>query len=396
MQRGNVIVLMLLLFAYLPSTAQKAKQNQFKYKFGKGVSFVATDSSASLKMGFRFQTLVVAERSLEKNAPIDKEMMVRRARLKFDGFAFSPRLEYKVELGISNRDNGGIISQGSNGANLILDAVLKYQVSKNFELWFGQTKLPGNRERVISSQKLQFVDRSLVNSNYNLDRDIGVQLHHKANIGQVVIMDKYAVSMGQGRDITMSDSGGLSYTGRIEVLPMGEFTGDGDYFDADLAREKTPKLSLGVGYSYNNNAMRKNGELGSFLKETRDLKTFFADVMLKYRGWSVTSEYMNKQSDVSPILKDGSNYFTTGQGWNLQSGYLFRNNIEVAGRYTIIDPSTVLQTEGKNYIIKEYTLGVSKYLSGHNLKIQSDFGYLKRSNLADGSLRFRFQVEMAM
>ena len=56
-----------------------------------------------------------------------------------------------------------------------MDAVLKNHINENWSLWFGQTKLPGNRERVYSSQELQFVDRSLVNARFNLDRDVGVQ-----------------------------------------------------------------------------------------------------------------------------------------------------------------------------------------------------------------------------
>lgn len=384
----------LLLLLASVATGQTEKGNVFT-KFGKGVNFTAADSSMSLKLSARFQTLFVAERLLTDGAPIEKELMVRRARLKFDGFAFSPRLEYKIELGLSNRDNGKVINEGNNGANIVLDAVLKYSLSKHTELWFGQTKLPGNRERVISSQKLQFVDRSLVNSAYNLDRDIGFQLHHKTNIGNVVLKDQYAIALGQGRDITASDTGGFSYTGRFEILPMGEFTGGGDYFESDLAREEKPKLSLGAGYSFNNNAMRKNGELGSFLKETRNLKTFFADVVFKYQGWSVSSEYMNKRSDNSPILKDGTNFFNTGDGWNIQSGYLFKNNIELAGRYTVVNPSDILVTDSKGYQIKEYTLGMSKYLSGHNLKIQTDLGYIKDYKVTDGALRYRFQVEMA-
>ena len=384
----------ILLLQSVIADAQNGKGDVFA-KFGKGVNFTAPDSSMNLKISFRFQTLFVAEKLLSGGSPIEKEMMVRRARLKFDGFAFTPRLVYKIELGISNRDNGNVIPQGSNAANLILDAVLKYSLFKNTEIWFGQTKLPGNRERVVSSQKLQFVDRSLVNSEYNLDRDIGLQLHHQFNVGKAVINDIYAVSLGQGRNITAPDTGGLSYTGRLEILPFGEFKGEGDYFESDLAREPTPKLAFGVGYSYNNNAMRKNGELGSFLNETRNLKTFFSDITLKYKGWSVASEYMNKQSDGSPLLKDASNYFNTGDGWNVQSGYLFKNNIEIAGRYTLVNPSDIIIRAGKNYKVKEYTLGLSKYISGHSLKIQTDMGYIKDYKETSGALRYRFQVEMA-
>lgn len=375
---------------------KQGKENSNVYaKFGKGINFMAPDSSMSLKLGARFQTLFIAEKPLTKNADIKKELMTRRFRLKMDGFTFTPRLEYKIELALSNRDIGPAMSQGANAVNIVLDAVLKYQISKHSEVWFGQTKLPGNRERVISSQALQFVDRSLVNSLYTLDRDLGVQFHHKFSVGQVVFKDKIAISLGQGRNITVADTGGFSYTGRLEVLPFGEFTHKGDYFDADLEREQTPKLSLAAGYSYNDGAVRKGGELGSFLTTSRDLKTFFADAMLKYKGWSLTSEYMNKQANGSPVLKDSSNYFQTGKGWNIQSGYLFKNNFEVAARYTIVSPAANIRWAGMADKIREYTLGVSKYIVGHNLKIQSDISHTKDLLEADPALRYRLQVELA-
>src|SRR5687768_8650264 len=83
-------------------------------KFGKGVNFIAEDSSMSLKLGARFQTLFVAEKPLVDGAPVEKELMVRRFRLKMDGFAFTPRLEYKIELALSNRDDGPIMPQAAN------------------------------------------------------------------------------------------------------------------------------------------------------------------------------------------------------------------------------------------------------------------------------------------
>ncbi len=374
---------------------QKNSKEEVHTRFGKGVNFTASDSSMSMKFSARFQTLFVAQKPLSDNSSIEKEMMVRRFRLKFDGFAFTPKLEYKIELALSNRDIGPLISQTGNAANIVLDAVVKYHLSKHSELWFGQTKLPGNRERVISSQALQFVDRSLVNSLYNLDRDLGIQFHHKTNVGKVVIKDKYAISLGQGRNVVVADTGGFSYIGRLEILPFGEFTDKGDYFDADLAREQKPKLSLAAGYSYNDDATRKNGELGSFLNETRDLKTFFSDMMLKYKGWSLTSEYMNKQSDRSPLLTDASNFFQTGYGWNIQSGYLFKNNLELAGRYTIVNPSEIIKKVGKDDEIKEYTLGISKYFKGHNLKIQNDISYINDFEGTAGDLRYRLQLEVA-
>lgn len=376
------------------NASKTKREGNFKAEFGKGVSFTASDSSMSINFSTRYQTLFIAQKPLSANTAIEKEMMIRRFRVKFSGFVFTPKLEYKIELALSNQDVGPAMKQTGNAANIVLDAVLKYRLSKSSQLWFGQTKLPGNRERVISSQDLQFVDRSLVNSTYNLDRDLGIQFHHKLKIGKVVFKDIYAIALGQGRNVTVTDTGGLSYTGRFEILPFGEFTNKGDYFDADFERETKPKLSIGAGYSYNNNARRENGELGSFLKETRNLKTFFTDAMVKYKGWSITSEYMNKKSDKSPILKDTSGFFKTGYGWNIQSGYLFINNFELSGRFTLVDPTATIKAVGQDEKIKEYTIGMSKYFKGHNLKIQTDASYIKDYGETDSQLRYRLQVEM--
>jgi hypothetical protein len=39
---------------------------------------------------------------------------------------------------------------------------------------FGQTKLPGNNQRVVSSGSLEFTDRTINNSRFNIDRDFGL------------------------------------------------------------------------------------------------------------------------------------------------------------------------------------------------------------------------------
>ncbi len=366
-----------------------------KNSFGKGIKIKAEDGSFEMKFSTRFQTLYVGKLNLETDDYSD-QLLVRRARLKFDGYAFSPKLVYKIELGLSNRDtrnsSGGGIPQNSGTSNIILDAVLKYKFATNWELWFGQTKLPGNRERVISSQKLQFVDRSLVNSRFTLDRDIGLQLRHKDKLGNMVIKEIASISIGEGRDVTSDNPGGYDYTGRIELLPLGEFTNKGDYFLSDLEREESPKLALGVTVDYNDNAVRKGGQLGSFIVDgngvqlSNDLTSLFLDMMFKYQGLSVVSEF---------AAKDGSgrfnNGFGTGSGFVIQAGYLFKNNFEPALRFTTIEPDNF--TSGL-ISEKEYTFGLSRYIVGHSLKVQSDFSYTDFDD-SDDQFRYRFQVELS-
>ena len=308
----------------------------------------------------------------------------------------SPKLVYKLELGISNRDIGGVSPETNGASRIILDAVLKWNFAGNFNLWFGQAKLPGNRQRVISSQKLQFVDRSLLNSRFNLDRDIGIQLHHHHKLGgSMVVREVVSLSKGEGRNITIKNKKGYDFTGRLEFLPMGLFAKKGDYFEYDLLREQSPKLAQGASYEYNAGAVRTNGQNGFWLDEPRDLEMIIMDAIFKYKGFSSMVEYANRTAKGGAVVKEDANgnveqAFYAGQSLNTQAAYLFKNFYEVGLRYTTIyqDPAT------QRGDIDQYTLGFSKYIVGHNLKAQTDFTLIQQVG-RDDIYMFRFQVEMA-
>ncbi|WP_370090065.1 porin [Ekhidna sp.] len=383
-----------LLFLLMLGAFGTRAQDETSSTWGKRLSFVASDSTFAFKFGFRFQTLYDGRYNLNTDVYEDA-LLVRRTRLKFDGWAIDPKIVYKLELAVSNRDQrSGHNIESGNTANIVLDAVVKWNFAENWHVWWGQTKLPGNRERVISSQNLQFVDRSLVNSRFNLDRDVGIQLRHKS------AGDKFrqilAISMGQGRNVTdRNPSEGYQITGRLEFLPMGSFTGKGDYFGSDLKREPTPKLSIGITGDLNTNAVRERGNLGDFVKlpDTdrdylpTDLTSFIADMMFKYNGFSSMSEFVIRSAG------NNADLYGTGTGFVFQAGYLFPSNWEIAGRFTTIDAeSTQLVFNDQ----KEYTLGLSRYISGHDLKFQSDISYQTFPGSTTEYLIFRFQTEIAL
>jgi phosphate-selective porin OprO/OprP len=358
--------------------------------FTDNVSAQIVQNSSTMKFTGRIQNLGLVE--MQGDA-VETNLLVRRARLKFEGVAINPKFQYKVELGLTNRDHGSPIPQTQNSARMILDAVVQYEIGANTHLWFGQTKLPGNRERVISSAKLQFVDRSLLNSNYNIDRDMGLQLHQKFDLGTMRAKAIVSVSQGEGRNITTGNVGGFDYTGRLELLPLGAFTSKGDYFGSDLKREETPKLALGLSYDYHDNASRARGNTGSFLSQTRTLSTIFADMMFKYKGFSVMAEYAVKSSDESPVFVDASDqeyHFVTGSALNIQAGYLLQSDWELAARFTSVTPEAVLAQED----VSMYTLGISKYIDGHNLKVQSDFSMILEGEMEQSYLA-RLQFELS-
>ena len=406
---GSFTLLLLATFTLVAQSSAKKQLPDVELKFGKGLQVLAADSSMALKIGFRFQSLFNSERSLADDGEWQSNFLVRRARLKFDGWAYNPNFVYKVELALSNRDlsSSSDFEETSEAPKIILDAVAKWKFHKNFTLWVGQTKLPGNRERVVSSQKLQFVDRSIVNSTFTLDREMGVQLRSKFKAGNMVLKPMASVSFGEGRNTTISNIGGSHYVARMEVLPFGEFTSKGDYFEGDLKRENTGKLAIGASYSYNDGTPKQK-TTGKFLVDAEgdflenSLETFFIDMIFKYQGFSLMAEYADKKvvdnpfgnTDVdfrsSLVDANGRSYFT-GQGINTQISYLLQNNIELAARYSRIMPDTDVSFTGEN----EYTLGMSKYVVGHNLKIQADVSLIDETGASHNNLRFRLQTEFA-
>ncbi len=391
------LALSLCLLAFLPSFSQKKNSPPF----GKGLfNLVGKDSSYTMKIGTRMQFLTISTwDKLDNDGFKDPQQnfSIRRARLKFDGFAYSPKLKYKIEFGLSNRDLSGGSQYTSNSPRYILDGVLMWNFYGNFEFWMGQTKLPGNIERVISSANLQQVDRSLLNSRFTIDRDQGFQLRHKFKlVNKFIVKEKLAISQGDGRNMTTGNLGGLEHTARLELFPFGDFSA---YSGGDQKREKSPKLMLAATYDFNQDAVKTRSNQGSFMLNDigffeTDIRTVFIDAMFKFKGFSFMGEYAYRDAE-DPIAKDSDGTLTgdivqVGSGLNLQTGYLFKSNWELSGRYTNIELNENITGNNPE---NQYTLGLSKYLVGHKLKIQSDISYLTELGKAD-ELMWRLQVDI--
>ncbi len=371
-------------------------------KFGKGLfNLIGKDSSFSMNMSARMQMLGTSNWDLNNGLTNpSSSLLVRRARLKFDGFAYSPKLKYKLELGLSNRDIGKASSFTNEAPKYILDAVVKWNFSGNFVLWFGQTKLPGNRERVISSGDLQQVDRSLLNSRFNIDRDMGFQLRHHFNLTDTfIVREMFSVSQGEGRNITTGNLGGHQYTSRVELLPFGKFASKGDYRGSDLKFEPAPKLALGFTYDFNNDAVKNRSNQGSYMITdtgfySTNISTVFVDAMYKHNGFSFMGEYAVRDAD-DAFAKNSDGTLTgdlvqVGNALNLQTGYLLSETLEISGRYTNIDWDQNITGKGNE---TQYTLGLSKYILGHKLKVQTDLSYLDLAT-KNNQFMYRLQVDV--
>lgn len=388
----------LIVFA-LAYLCLDAKAQSFEgTKMGNGIRFTAPDSNFFVQSNIRFQTQYVGVRDQESHEYTD-QFTIRRFRLKFKGYLLNPNIGYKVELALSNRDQGDFYAENNGAASIVLDAVLKWKFAPGWQLWVGQTKLPGNRERVISSGSLELVDRSRLNSRFNIDRDKGLWLHHEHNLGSVVLREIVSMTSGEGRNVTVDNQAGYDYTGRLEILPFGKFKKKGDYFGSDLMREPKPKLAIGITYDHNFGTNRERGQLGRFILDENgdasrsDLSTVFVDAHFKYNGFSTMYEYANKKvSDGNLFGYDTSGdirYFYTGVAHNIQGGYLFKNNWGIDARFTDIQPSQAEIDDPE----KRYEIGWSKFIVGHTLKVQGSVAYRDRLTKSDQTLYY-LQLEI--
>jgi len=363
-----------------------------------GIRFATADNTFALALRFRVQSRIgYISTSADDLTPKEFDFRVRRMRLRLDGHVLDPRLRYQVQLSFSRADQDWDVSAVPN---VLRDAMLWYQVGKGLVVGLGQSKLPGNRQRVISSGEQQFADRSIVNNALTLDRDVGVFANYSADHEKFAFRIKTAITSGEGRNALPSDKG-LAYTGRLEVLPLGSFTGRNDYFEGDLEHEQSPKISVAATVHANDRAIRAGGQLGLPLYESRDLFSVHADMVAKYRGWALSSEYLYRRTD-DPATYDASQhvrYVTAGEGVNTQLSYCTSNMWETALRHSYLVPQRELY--GRDPKRSQYGICVGKYLNKHRVKVQTDFFYEYLQNpetnqKTGDSFQWRFQVELGI
>ncbi|HMO32075.1 MAG TPA: porin [Lacibacter sp.] len=336
------------------------------------------DSVFHLNLRFRLQNRFGYYERMDTEDRPGVEAVVRRLRLRLDGYVLHPRIGYYIQLSFSRADQDLLNGQV---AQVIRDAMVYYTVNKKFYVGFGQSKLPGNRERVISSGNLQLPDRSVANQAFTLDRDFGFFLYYTPiNLPNQVLRLKSALTSGEGRGQNITPYG-LSYTGRVEWLPMGAFKNLGDYTEGDLEFESTPKLSIAYTYNLNDGTLRSGGQLGSVLPVPVDMTTQVADFMFKYNGWGVMGEWFHRR--VSGFRYDGFNdlvinRIARGTGFNLQVSKILHRRHELVVRYAGVTPQKGF--EAFQYQLRTRGLGYNLYLNKHRVKLQYYLGFDDRTH----------------
>ena len=404
MKKNLLLLLLLCSFAVVAQVdiRRTTTNNDLKlsalpyYSYGKGLGLTSPDSIFQFNIRFRMQNRVTYLQNDDEEAAIDGQ--IRRLRLRFDGYVGDPRFLYAIQLSFAPGDVGEV-KEGEN-INIIRDAIVFYRPNKHWNIGFGQTKLPGNRQRVNSSGGLQLTDRTINNAKFTLDRDFGVQVH---NLNEYLDKFSYnfkgAISMGEGRNSTDEPDNGLAYTGKVELFPLGAFTRDGTYFEGDLVREKSPKLLFSGAYQFNNKARRTQGQLGDDLFEKRDMQSLLLDAMFKYRGWAAMCAFMQRTANnpvtVNPDDVSETEYVYAGHGLDYQLNYIFPSDYEIIGRFSTQKVHQDIHRFAPNQ--KQYSVGLTKYIWEHSFKAQleatlDDLSYFNGTSKQNWYVRFQVEI----
>jgi phosphate-selective porin OprO/OprP len=390
---GSVVLVPILSLANQLDT-NEASVTPPKITTDKGLMIESPNNAFSMRIGLRTQTRLSIEDYDEDSSSKDlTDIQVRRMRLRFDGHAYAKNLRYNLQFSFTRGDQDW---DTNNYPNIMRDANIAWEWSENQVLIFGLRKLPGNRQRLASSGAQEFVDRSLANATFNIDRDNGIQSRHQWG-SESPIRLQLALSSGEGRGQPNKGTG-LSTTARVEWLPLGLFKEDGDFFESDLLFESDHKLALGFSYNKNRKTYRLGGQTGEIMDNNsrRDLESFMADALWKYQGYSFSVEQFSRNAENPIISADQTIY--EGTGTNFQISYVFPNMISPAIRWTQIQPKSEL----KDFLNErtQVAIGLSKYISRHKFKIQGDYTLETiEPRLTTGRLQnniFRMQLEFGI
>jgi hypothetical protein len=392
-----LICFAILLWVSNTAYAQNESDERVTLYPKRGIRYLSKDSSFSVAFRFRLQNQASLQTLSAQNLTLSQsEARIRRLRMRIEGFLVNPKLTYYIQLAFSRAD---LDVREDIPPNIARDAIVYYAPWSFLKLGFGQAKLPGNRQRVISSGNLEFAERSLANARFTIDRDFGLFTYFTFGLKRPLSV-KTVISTGEGRN-ALDDNGRYCYTGRLEWLPFGRFFNEGDYSEGDWDLSEKPKLSVGATFSYNVKTTQTGGQLGVPLYRPTDIRSGFIDLMFKYKGLSLLGEFFYRSTPGSPQEQTAKPtlYVYSGNGLNLQIGKMIGRKNECVFRYCYVMPEEKIKQYQKRNDL--FTLGYNRFVEGHRVKIQGNLNYFTQlgnysTSNALNSWGLIFQIEVGI
>ncbi|MDP4826368.1 MAG: OprO/OprP family phosphate-selective porin [Flavobacteriales bacterium] len=374
------------------------------FELGNGLQIATQDGAYQFGIGGMLQPSIGFMKTDDNEA--DYFLNARRSYFNISGKAVNEKVNFFIQVDFSS-------------AQALLDAWVAYQVHPTTSITFGQKQTIGNnREMLVMEDQLQFMNRSLLSTAYSrTGREFGLFINSSFGSEKFIVEPAIAITSGDGRNSFGSDSrdvdlGGLKYAARVDIYPLGKFTGNNRQVIADLAHEEKPKLVIGAAASYNDGASGMTGEgHGDFYiynvegsVQLPDYRKVYGDMLFKFKGFSLLGEYViatatslqqtyTDQLGQAPLLPTQiSQFLALGRGYNGSLGYTTKNGYGVDLRYAAVQPEFEFNTNSLIGEMSELTLGFSRYLKGNNLKLHgsvSQVSDLRADKTIQGNIMFQ-------
>lgn len=359
-------------------------------KVGSGFRFATRDGNFRTDLQWRAQTrFTTPYRSDPRqiaafNAPDQNNFEARRLRMKIGGHGFQPWLQYYFEVDLQpSRD---FDDSSASSSSRVIDWRIDIAKWDWLGVRLGQWKIDMNRERVDSSGRQQFVERSIANRVFTIDRQVGVQLRGHLFQDTPADMRYYAgVFNGEGKSVNNADDN-MMYMGRLQWNFLGR---DLSWRQTDVEFTELPTGSLAIaGASTTGPCTRFSssgcGNLDGFARPANaapdqyEIDQVVQEFAFKYRGFSAQQEHHRKE-----IRDTVTGVKTELTGGYVQAGYFFHHMfpsvpapLELAARYAYVDEPNATNFAFEN-AREEFTLGANWFFSGHNNKVTMDISRLR-------------------
>ncbi len=285
---------------------------------------------------------------------------VRRARIKIGGHGFAPWLKYYVEYDWVS--------------NTLLDYRVDVAKFKWATLRVGQWKIDYNRERVDSSGNQQFVERSIVNAPFTLDRQIGARLGgHLFEGTYAYLVYNIGIFTGTGINNARNDDKKMLYMGRIQWNFLGR---DVPFSQSDVEYSPLPIGSLAFAGAHNrtDRIVFPGTRGGTVVDGQFEVDQGVQEFAFKWNGLSIQQEFHVKE-----VTNTTTQTKTTSLGAYAQVGYFphavldfMPHDLEFAYRYAFVDPNDTLRSD----VLREHTVAANYFFARHRNKVTLDYSHL--------------------
>ncbi|MFK7896709.1 MAG: porin [Myxococcota bacterium] len=322
----------------------------------------------------------------------------RRLRMKIGGHGYQPWLKYYFEVDLQpTRDSD---DSSSNASARVIDWRIDVAKYKKFGIRVGQWKIDYNRERVDSSGRQQFVERSIVNRTFTIDRQVGISFRgHLFEGTPGDLRYAFGIFTGEGRGVN-NDDNNLMYTGRVQWNFLGR---DLALRQTDVERTEKPTASLAFGGATHSGVCTRwssggCGNLDGFTSAGSARQGQFRvhqavqEFAFKHQGFSFQQEFHWKRVIDRAQTNGSALHRNDLYGGYAQAGYFFSEiydafpeELELAFRYAYVREPNGPRSAGdggfpsdrnEENVRQEFTAGANWFFSGHNNKITFDYSHL--------------------